>query len=320
MWKFSVRRILIMIPQLFLLSVLIFILAKLMPGDALSGPIDPSIDLNTIGELREKMGLNDPWYQQYGRWINGLLHGDLGESFRYKMKVTELIGQRITNTLWLSLVTLILIYLISIPLGIISGRYNNSWADNLITGYTYIGFATPLFIFALVMLWLGGFTLGWFPTGGSVAPGIAPGTLEHSLSKLSHLLLPAISMALIGTVGTVQYLRNEIIDTKQRDFVITARAKGASESRVYKRHILRNALLPIAAFFGYEITGLIGGTVFVESIFSYPGMGQLFLESITTRDYSVATSLVLLLGMASIIGTLISDIVLSLVDPRIRIK
>jgi len=320
MWKFSVRRILIMIPQIVLLSVLIFILAKSMPGDALSGLIDPSIDANRVIELREKLGLNDPWYEQYGRWVNDLMHGDLGQSFRYKMDVTELIGQRLANTLWLSLATLILIYAISIPLGIISGRYNNSWADQMITGYTYIGFATPLFIFALVMLWIGGFVLGWFPTGGSVAPGLQPGTFEYIVSKFQHLLLPAISMALIGTVGTVQYLRNEIVDTKQRDFVVTARAKGASESRVYKRHILRNSLLPIAAFFGYEITGLIGGTVFVESIFSYPGMGQLFLESITTRDYSVATSLVLLFGIVSIIGTLVSDIVLSLVDPRIRIK
>jgi len=320
MWKFSVRRILIMIPQMFLLSVLIFILAKFMPGDVLSGLIDPSIDANRVVELREKLGLNDPWYEQYGRWVNDLMHGDLGQSFRYKMDVTELIGQRLANTLWLSLATLVLIYAISIPLGIISGRYNNSWADQMITGYTYIGFATPLFIFALVMLWIGGFILGWFPTGGSVAPGLQPGSFEYILSKFQHLLLPAISMALIGTVGTVQYLRNEIVDTKQRDFVVTARAKGASESRVYKRHILRNSLLPIAAFFGYEITGLIGGTVFVESIFSYPGMGQLFLESITTRDYSVATSLVLLFGIVSIIGTLVSDIVLSLVDPRIRIK
>ena len=127
-------------------------------------------------------------------------------------------------------------------------------------------------------------------------------------------------MALIATVSTVQYLRSEIIDTKQKDFIITARAKGASESRVYNRHILRNSLLPIAAFFGYEITGLIGGTIFIENIFGYPGMGQLFLSSITLRDYSVVTSLVLLFGIASILGALISDIILSLVDPRIRIK
>ena len=127
-------------------------------------------------------------------------------------------------------------------------------------------------------------------------------------------------MSVIWVVWTVQYLRSEIIDTKQKEFIITARAKGASESRVYNQHIFRNSLLPIAAFFGYEITLLIGGTVFIETIFSFPGMGQLFLESILLRDYTVVTGVVLLLGIATILGALLSDIILSLVDPRIRIK
>ncbi|WP_062109334.1 oligopeptide ABC transporter permease [Bacillus niameyensis] len=320
MWKFIVRRILIMIPQIILLSVLVFILAKLMPGDALSGLVDPNIDPKTIEELADKLGLNNPWYVQYWDWIQGVLKGDLGQSFRFKMDVTDIIGERLVNTFWLSLATLIFTYLIAIPLGITSGRYNDTWADRLITGYTYVGFAAPLFIFALLMLWVFGFHFGWFPTGGSVEPGIAKGSFEYVISKFYHLLLPALSMALIATVSTVQYLRNEIIDTKQKDFILTARAKGASESRVYNRHILRNSLLPIAAFLGYELTGLIGGTVFVENIFGYPGMGQLFLESLNLRDYSVVTALVLLFGVASILGALISDIILSLIDPRIRIK
>lgn len=320
MWKIIVRRILIMIPQVVLLSILVFLMAKAMPYDALSGMLDPNIDPAAIDAMREKLGLNDPWYIQYWDWITKAIQGDFGQSFRFKMPVSELIGQRLMNTLWLAIVTLILTYLIAIPLGITSGRYNDSWLDRLITGYTYIGFAAPLFIFALLMVWVFGFHFHWFPTSGSVSPGEVTGTLSHFWSKFYHLLLPALSMALIATVGTVQYLRNEIIDTKQKDFILTARAKGASESRVYNRHILRNSLLPIAAFFGYEITGLIGGTVFVETIFSYPGMGLLFLSSITIRDFSVVTALVLLYGVASIVGALLSDIILSIVDPRIRIK
>lgn len=320
MWRTVLRRIVIMIPQIILLSILVFLIAKAMPGDALTGLIDPSIDPAAMDAQRERLGLNNPWYVQYWDWITKAVQGDFGQSFRFKMPVSDLIGQRMMNTVWLSIVTLILTYLIAIPLGITSGRYNDTWGDRLITGYTYIGFAAPLFIFALLMLWVFGFNFGWFPTGGSVAPGLEPSTLQYAMSKFYHLLLPAISMALIATVSTVQYLRSEIIDTKQKDFIITARAKGASESRVYNRHILRNSLLPIAAFFGYEITGLIGGTVFIEGIFSYPGMGQLFLSSIALRDFSVVTALVLLYGVASIVGALISDIVLSIVDPRIRIK
>lgn len=320
MWKFTVRRTLIMIPQLILLSIIIFVLAQMMPGDALTGLIDPNYDANMIMEQREKLGLNNPWHVQYADWVSGVLQGDFGQSFRFKMPVTDLMYERMINTFWLSLATLVITYIIAIPLGIISGRFNDTFADQAITTYTYIGFATPLFIFGLVMLWVFGFYFGWFPTGGSVKPGLEPGTFEYVLSKINHLILPATSMALIGTVSTVQYLRNDIVDTKQKDFILTARSKGASESRVYNRHILRNSLLPIAAFFGYELTGLIGGTVFIETIFSYPGMGQLFIESINLRDYSVVTSTTLLFGVAAVLGALISDIILSIIDPRIRIK
>lgn len=291
-----------------------------MPGDALTGLIDPTIKAEALEIQRERLGLNNPWYVQYVDWLGGIVQGDLGQSFRFKMDVTALISSRMTNTILLSIVTLIFTYLIAIPLGIISGRYNDSALDSAITSYTYIGFATPLFIFALVMLWIFGFQLGWFPTGGSVEPGLQPGTMEYYISKVYHALLPGLSMALIQVVSTVQYLRSEIVDTKQKDFIITARAKGASENRVYNKHIFRNSLLPIAAFFGWEITTLISGTVFVEKIYSYPGMGLLFLESVTQRDFSVVTSLVLLFGIASILGALLSDIILSIVDPRIRIK
>src|SRR5699024_4097847 len=250
MWKFTVRRILIMIPQLILLSLLIFIMAQMMPGDALTGLIDPSIDPEALEQQRERLGLNNPWHVQYADWVSGVMQGDFGQSFRFKMPVTDLLWDRMINTFWLSLATLIITYIIAIPLGIVSGRYNDTWADQMITGYTYVGFATPLFIFGLLMLWIFGFYFGWFPTGGSVAPGLESGTFEYVLSKLNHLLLPSIAMSLIATVNTVQYLRNDIIDTKQKDFIITARSKGAPESRVYNRHILRNSLLPIAAFFG----------------------------------------------------------------------
>lgn len=171
MWKFIVRRLLITMPQIILLSVLVFIMAQMMPGDALSGLIDPNIDPAAIEEQREKLGLNNPWYVQYADWVTSALQGDLGQSFRFKMPVEELIGERLVNTFWLSLVTLIFTYMIALPLGIISGRYHDTLRDQLISGYTYIGFATPLFIFALVMLWVFGYTLGWFPTGGALHRG-----------------------------------------------------------------------------------------------------------------------------------------------------
>ncbi len=307
-------------PQLIVLSLVVFILASMMPGDALTGQIDPNISPEAIEQQRERLGLNNPWYIQYGDWVTGVAQGDFGQSYRFKMPVTDLMWDRMVNTFWLSLISVFFIYALGIPMGIISGRWNDKLIDQLITGYTYLGFATPLFIFALVTLWVFGFQFGWFPTGGSVASGLEPGSIEYILSKIHHLLLPGLSIALIGLVGTVQYLRSEIVDTKQKDFIITARAKGAPEQRIYNRHIFRNSVLPIAAFFGYEITMLITGSIFVEQIYSYPGMGALFIESILLRDYAVVTALVLLFGLAAILGALLSDIILSIVDPRIRIK
>lgn len=321
MWKFILRRILIMIPQLFILSVLVFLLAKAMPGDALTGAemANPKADPKVLEEQREKLGLNDPVTTQYVRWIKNAVQGDFGVSYAHKMQVTDLIGERLGNTISLAIVILILTYIIAIPLGVISGRWNDTWGDRLITLYNYLGFATPLFIFGLIMLFLFGFQFPIFPTGGSVDPQIDTGTFAYYVSKFNHLLLPSLSGALIATVGTVQYLRSEIIDTKHKDFVRTVRAKGVPESKVYSRHILRNSFLPIAAFLGYEITGLVTGALFLENIFSYPGIGQLFIQSMGQRDFSVVTAIVLFTGFATLLGTLLSDIILSIVDPRIRI-
>ena len=321
MLTFILRRILVMIPQLLLLSIIIFLLAKAMPGDALTGAFqgNPEANAEHIEEIREKLGFNDPWYQQYGRWLSNFVQGDMGMSYVHKQKVTSLLAGKLSNTVLLSITTMITIYLVAIPLGIVAGRWHNSWADKAITTYNYFSIATPVFIFALIMLFVFGFYFTWFPTGGSVDIRIADGSWDYFVSKASHLVLPTLSGAIIGTAGTIQYLRNDIIDTKLKDFVKTARAKGVPEGRVYTRHILRNSLLPIAAFMGYEITLLITGSVFIESIFGYPGLGQLFIQSIGTRDFTVVTALVMISGAAVIIGTMLSDIILSIVDPRIRI-
>lgn len=319
MWKTILRRILIMIPEIFILSVLIFFLAKLMPGDPFTGMITPQTSAKQMHELKVAAGLYDPWYVQYIHWIKRLFHGDLGISYQYHSPVVELIKSRATNTLWLSLLTVILTYVLAIPLGLVAGRYEDSKADKAIQIYNYISYAIPAFVVYLLGLWFFGYILGWFPTSGSVSLGV-DGFFPTILSRLQHMILPALLMSLISTTGIVQYLRSEIIDAKRQDYVKTARAKGVYENKVFSRHIFRNSLLPIAAFAGYSITGLLGGSVFVETIFAYPGMGLLFVNSITNRDYAVITVLVLLFGILNLVGTLLSDIILSIVDPRIRIE
>ena len=320
MWKTILRRVLLMLPQIFILSVLAFLIAKMMPGDPFTGLITPETDPNTIEALRVKAGFYDPLPVQYWNWISKAFRGDFGQSYTYKYEVTKLIGERIGNTVWLSLLTMILTYLIALPLGMIAGRYQNTWADKAIVVYTFITYSIPVFVFALVLLWLFGYTLGWFPTRGSVDSDVVAGTIGYYVNKFHHMLLPAFTMAILSTTGTIQYLRTGVIDAKSQDYVRTARAKGVPENVVFNRHIFRNSILPIAAFLGYEFTGLIGGSVFIENIFSYPGMGNLFVSSITGRDYSVILALLLLFGTATLLGTLLSDIIMSIVDPRVRVQ
>lgn len=320
MWKTILRRVLLMLPQIIILSLLVFLIAKAMPGDPFTGLITPDMDPATIESLREAAGLNNPWYVQYWDWITNAIKGDFGKSYTYKIAVSEIIGQRVGNTIWLSIVSLIFTYIIAIPLGMYAGRYNGSWGDKAIGFYNYFSYAIPTFVFALLLIWIFGFTLDWFPTRGTVQSGLQPGTFSYIWDRFYHLILPALSYALLATTSVIQYLRTGVIDAKQEDYVKTARSKGVPENKVYSKHIFRNSILPIASFIGYDITGLIGGSIFIERIFSFPGMGRLFIDSLGARDYSVITALILLFGITALFGTLLSDIIMSIVDPRIRIE
>lgn len=320
MWKTVLRRVLLMIPQLFILSLLIFIMAKQMPGDALTGSIGGNVKPEVLEQIRRESGWYDPWYEQYWRWITKALQGDFGKSFQYKQPVTRVIGARAANTFLLALFATVLSYLIALPLGIKAGRNPGSRFDKGVILYNFISYAMPSFVLYLFTLLLFGYVLKWLPTMGSVDPHIAKGTFAYFLDRLKHLIMPAGCIAILSTTGTIQYLRNEIIDAKTQDYVKTARSKGVPMKKVYSHHIFRNSLLPIAAFFGFQITGLLGGSMIAERIFNYPGMGNLFIDSILLRDYSVVNALIMLYGFLNLLGSLLSDIIMSIVDPRIRIE
>lgn len=320
MWKTIFRRLLIMIPQLFILSFLIFILAKQMPGDALTGMTDPKTDPKIIEQIRQETGYYDPWYIQYKNWVGRALQGDLGKSFTYKVPVTQVIGPRASNTFALSLLSLIIMYVISIPIGIIAGKNQGSTFDKITIFVNFFIYAIPSFVMYLFAILFLGYKLKIFPTIGTVDATLTVGTLKYYLSRLHHMLMPALCIGLLSTTSTIQYLRNEVIDAKAQDYVKTARSKGVPMKKVYSHHIFRNSLLPIAAFFGFQISGLLGGSIIAETIFNYQGMGKFFLEAIVLRDFSVVTALVLLYGLLFLLGSLVSDITMSIVDPRIRIE
>lgn len=320
MLQYSLRRLLGMIPLLLLTSIVVFSLAKMMPGDPFGGEIDPSnTDPQYIEEMREKLGYNDPIYVQYWRWVTDFVQGDFGKSTAFKMDVSELIAQKIPNTLFLAVVSLFFTYIFSFFMGMYAGRKPYTLGDNLISGYNYVGLAIPSFIAGIVAIYFFSFQLGWFPFSGSVEVGLDEGTFAYYASKIHHVLLPALVLGLMGTASYTQFLRNDIIENSRRDFVRTARAKGTKESTIYNKHILRNSIIPLVTFLGFDIATLIGGAVITETIFTYPGIGQLFLESVNTRDYAVMMTITMLLSFLTLFGNLIADLLYGIVDPRIRL-
>ncbi|WP_010283372.1 oligopeptide ABC transporter permease [Bacillus timonensis] len=320
MLKFALRRILGMIPVLLLISIVVFALAKLMPGDSLSGEIDPTnTDPQYIEEMRGKLGYNDPIHIQYFRWISDFVQGDFGTSSRYKMPVSDVIAERLPNTILLGVSALIITYILAFIMGMYSGRKPYTVGDNLISGGNYFALAIPSFVAAIVAIYFFSFQLGWFPSGGSSEVGLMEGTFEYWMSRLHHVLLPALVLGAFSTASYTQFLRNDVIENSRKDFVRTARAKGTKESTIYNKHILRNSIIPLVTFFGFDLAALIGGAIITETIFTYPGIGSLFLNSVSQRDYTVLMSLTMLLSSLTLIGNLIADILYGIVDPRIRL-
>ena len=325
MWKTVARRLLILIPQLLVISFFMFLLALAMPGDALTGSfaLDPNRTQAELEALRVLHGLDLPWYQQYFNWITGIITRlDFGSSVQHFMPVTAVIGQRAIQTFWLSLWTLVVVYSIAIPLGIAAGRWKGKIVDRAIMIYTFVALAMPTIVLGIVLIFAFSFNIRWFPSSGSVDVFVyATGNwFDILLSRIHHMTLPVLTGALIGTIGIIYMLRANIIERAYSEYVVLARSKGVPTKKVFSRHILRNSLIPIASSIGIVIIVSMMGSIFVETIFQYPGMGLLFIQSVTARDMPVANALIMLFAVLTAIGILLSDIILTIVDPRIRIK
>ncbi|KIL50194.1 peptide ABC transporter permease [Jeotgalibacillus alimentarius] len=320
MLKYTIRRIIGMIPMLLLISFVVFLLAKAMPGDSLSGEIDPNnTDPQYIEEMRERLGYNDPIPVQYFRWVGGFFQGDFGTSTRYKVPVADLVAERLPNTIFLGVSSLVITYILAFAMGIYAGRKPYTLGDNLIGGLNYLGLAIPSFIAAVFAIYFFSFNLGWIPYSGSVDPTLQPGTFDYWLSRAHHVLMPAIVLGALATASYTQFLRNDIIENSRKDFVRTARAKGTPTSKIYNVHIMRNSIIPLVTFLGFDIATLISGAIITETIFTYPGIGQLFLSSVTNRDYPTLMVITMMLSALTLVGNLIADILYGVVDPRIRL-
>ena len=325
MLTYLARRVLYMIPTLLITSLLVFAIIKLPPGDFLEGKIaemqsqGEAVDWAKIEFLKQRYGLDKPFLEQYAVWVINLLQGDLGYSFEYQLPVNDVVGDRLWLTMLVSFATIIFIWVVSFPIGIYSATHQYSIGDYTLTLIGFLGLATPSFLLALVMLYLANI---WFGTsiGGLMDPKYidAPWSWGKFLSVLEHLWVPVIVIGASGTAGMIRRLRANLLDELQKQYVVTGRAKGLPPRRLLWKYPLRISLNPFIADIGSFLPEIVSGAVIVSVVLSLPTTGPMLLEALQSQDMYLAGSFLMFLAVLTIIGIFISDILLALLDPRIR--
>ncbi|MGQ0570085.1 MAG: ABC transporter permease [Armatimonadota bacterium] len=314
MQRYLVRRILVTLPILLGITVLSYFIMSLTPGDPVSMLINPSMSQADVEIRRRALGLDEPVYVRYGKWLNELAHGNLGYSFSSGAPVARRVGERVVPTLTLTVTALLLSYLIAIPTGVVVATRRYTWIDYLATFFAFLGISLPTFFLGLAGIYVFALRLRWLPVGGTLTLGGEGGFLDGLL----HLILPASVLAVAGAGALTRYVRSSMLEVLGQDYVRTARAKGLIETIVLRRHALRNALIPVITLAGLQIPALLAGAVITEQIFEWPGMGRLTIEAINQRDYPVLMGITLITALLVTIGNLLADITYSIVDPRIH--
>jgi len=328
MLEYIVRRILYMIPTLFAISVVSFVIIQLPPGDYLTSLVagmaeqGESIDSAQLAALKARYGLDQPWYVQYWKWISGiLLRGDFGQSFEWNRPVNTLIWDRLGLTFVLSLSTLLFVWAVAIPVGIFSAVKKYSAGDYVATFLGFIGLATPNFLIALVFMYIS-FKYFGQSVGGLFSPEYqdAPWSWGKVVDLMAHLWIPMIVLGTAGTAGLIRTMRANLLDELGRPYVVTARAKGVAENRLLLKYPVRLALNPFVSGLNDVLVGLVSGSAIVSIVLSLPTTGPLLLRSLQSQDMYLAGSFILMLSVLTVIGTLLSDILLAWLDPRIRYR
>ncbi len=323
MLAYILKRLAMMVPMIFGITLITFVVIHLAPG----GPVEveTEMSLKASAQARENLkrlyGLDRPLHVQYFDWLKRFVHLDFGTSFVDGKKVVDKIKERIPITLTINILSLLLIMVIAIPIGVLSATRQYSLFDKLTTVFVFVGFSTPTFWLALIMMIIFGVTLGLLPISGIQSIDISGmGFFGRIADWARHLILPVGLSAFGGLAGLSRYSRSSMLEVIRQDYIRTAKAKGLKESDVIVHHALRNALMPIVTILGLAVPGLIGGAVIFETIFAIPGMGQLFYQSTMSRDYPTIMGILVIGAVLTLIGNLIADVSYALVDPRIRVK
>lgn len=321
MTRFIVRRLLQMIPLLIGISILVFLLIRLAPGDPTMVYIDPNKPPPSAADLerlREQLGLNDPLPIQYLHWMENLLQGDLGFSLSGRRPVLTEISERLPNTLLLGFAALLITAVVSIPIGILSAVARYSFLDYLVTLLSFLGLSIPGFVIALFLIQVFAVQLGWLPTTGMRNVREDYEGWRATVDVLEHLILPTIALSLASVARWARYQRSSLLDVLSQDYIRTARAKGLRERIVLGQHALRNALLPMITLVGLSIPMLVSGAFIIEYVFGWPGMGRLAVNAALRRDYPVIMGVTMISAIFIVLGNFLADIAYHWVDPRIR--
>lgn len=326
MLKYILKRLFVMIPTILLISVIVFFIIQLPPGDFLSSytasmeASNEVFDQQTIEELRNYYGLNQPWYVQYFKWIKNIItKGDFGYSFTYNRPVTDILGQRMGITIMISLVTMLFTYLVAIPIGIYSAIRQYSIGDYAFTIIGFLGMATPNFLFAIILMFL---SFKWFgdPMLGIISSEYVDTawSIGKFLDLLKHMIIPVIVIGTANTCGLIRVMRGQMLDEIDKQYVLTARSKGLTERKILYKYCIRAALNPIVASIGWSLTAIFTGSTISAIVMNLPTQGPVLYKALLNQDMYLAGSWLFLMTILTVIGTLISDILLAWLDPRIR--
>jgi peptide/nickel transport system permease protein len=327
MLRYVVRRLLYMVPTIFLISLVAFLIISLPPGDYLTTLITQmraqggEIDQGRIAALELRYGLDSPIYVQYLKWMQGILVGDFGESFQLNRPVTEVLAQRLPLTVAIALCTLVFTWIIALPVGLYSAVRQYKVGDYLATTIGFLGLAVPNFLIALVLMYLGYKFFG-MSVGGLFSPDYvdARWNIGKILDLLSHLWVPVVVLGMAGTAGLIRILRANLLDELRKPYVIAARARGIPERKVILKYPLRVALNPFISTIGWVLPALVSGEVIVAQVLSLPTTGPVLLSSLLSQDMYLAGSIIFVVSVLTVIGTLLSDFALAWLDPRIRLR
>jgi peptide/nickel transport system permease protein len=319
---YIVRRLLLMVPLIFGITLISFSVIHLAPG----GPVEVETEMSmkTSAQARENLkklyGLDKPLHVQYIDWLTRFVKLDFGKSFVDDKKVINKIRERVPITIVISVLSLIITFCIAVPIGVLSATRQNSLFDKLTTVFVFVGFSAPHFWVALLCMYLFGMILGWLPISGIQSIDISGmGGLEMLADWAKHLILPVLIGSLAALAGLSRYSRSSMLEVIRQDYIRTARAKGLKESQVITRHAMKNALMSVITILGLAVPGFIGGSVIMETIFSIPGMGLLFFQSAMSRDYPTIMGILVIGAVLTLIGNFLADIAYALADPRIRV-